>query len=127
MPKLNRNDFKKYAEDIARKKKEENENLVVILVGMGSCGIAAGARETMKAFKEQIEKRGIKHCVIKPTGCMGSCYVEPTVEIRMKDMPVTLYGKVKSDVVERIVVEHIINKRLVSELFFDKPAIDILG
>ncbi len=128
MPKLTLEELRKLREETKKEisKRDVSDKSVLVLVGMGTCGIAAGARETLQAFVEQIEKKGLSNVVIKPTGCMGYCYVEPTVEIIMPDMPDTLYGKIKADVVERIVEEHIVNKKLVSEYIFDKPAVDIV-
>lgn len=128
MPKLTLEELRKLREDTKKEiaKRDVSDKSILVLVGMGTCGIAAGARETLQAFVEQIEKKGLTNVVIKPTGCMGFCYVEPTVEIIMPDMPDTLYGKVKAEVVEKIVDEHIIRKQLVSEFIFDKPAVDIV-
>jgi len=110
--------------DIEKREVEGKETLVI--VGMGTCGIAAGARETLKAFVETIEKLGLKDVVVKQTGCMGYCYVEPTVEVVMPDMPRTIYGKVDADVARKIVEDHIVHKKLVSEHVMDKPAADIM-
>ncbi|MCX7821726.1 MAG: (2Fe-2S) ferredoxin domain-containing protein [Brevinematales bacterium] len=128
MPKLTLEELRKLRENTKKEiaKRDVSDKSILVLVGMGTCGIAAGARETLQAFLEQIEKKGLTNVVIKPTGCMGFCYVEPTVEIIMPDMPDTLYGKVRAEVVEKIVDEHIIRKQLVSEFIFDKPAVDIV-
>lgn len=107
-------------------KRETSDKDIVVLVGMGTCGIAAGARDTLNAFVEVIDKKGLKNVIIKQTGCMGYCYVEPTVEVIVPGMPNTLYGKVTVDIVNKIVEDHIINKKLVSEHVFDKPSTDIM-
>ncbi|URA10476.1 (2Fe-2S) ferredoxin domain-containing protein [Thermospira aquatica] len=107
-------------------KREVENKSTIIIVGMGTCGIAAGARDTLKSFVENIEKLGLKDVVVKQTGCMGYCYVEPTVEVIMPDMPQTIYGKVTADVARKILEEHVIHKKLVSEHVMDKPAADIM-
>lgn len=99
---------------------------VEIIIGMGTCGIAAGAKECLDAFLEDIEKAGLKNVTVKQTGCMGLCYVEPTVEVHVPGMPDTIYGKVDADVVKRIVEEHIVGKTLVNNHIFDRPAADIV-
>ncbi len=123
MAKLTLEGLRKLREEI---KGKSDDKKITILVGMGSCGIAAGAKETMKAFENLVEKKGLSNVIIKPTGCMGFCYVEPTVEISMPGMPRALYGKIKSELVERIIDEHIIRKQLVGEYIFDRPSIDIV-
>jgi len=107
-------------------KREVEGKSTLIIVGMGTCGIAAGAREALKSFVENIEKLGLKDVVVKQTGCMGYCYVEPTVEVVMPDMPRTIYGKVTADVAKRILEEHVLRKQLVSDHVMDKPAPDIM-
>lgn len=104
----------------------EGKNIQII-IGMGTCGIAAGAKVTLDAFVSALESNGVKTAVVKQTGCMGLCYVEPTVEIRVPDMPDTIYGKVSAEVAKQIVENHIVNKTLVSDHIFDKPAADIIG
>lgn len=113
--------------DVQKKEmnKRETENKdITIVIGMGTCGIAAGARETLKSFLDEIEKKGITNAMIKQTGCMGLCSVEPTVEIIMPDMPSVIYGEVNAEVAKDIVNKHIMNKKLVSGHVYDKPAVD---
>ncbi len=81
---------------------------------MGTCGIAAGAKESLDAFIDEIEKKNLGHVTVKQTGCMGLCYVEPTIEVKVPGMPDTIYGKVDADTARIIVDEHIINKKLVN-------------
>ena len=63
-----------------REKSEHPENLIQIKVAMATCGIAAGSKETMNYFLNNLEKNGIQ-AVVTQTGCMGYCFAEPTVEI----------------------------------------------
>ncbi len=65
---------------ICAKKSEHPENLIQIKVAMATCGIAAGSKETMNYFLNNLEKNGIQ-AVVTQTGCMGYCFAEPTVEI----------------------------------------------
>ena len=99
---------------------------VQVIVGMGTCGIAAGAKDVMNAFLDEIEAKGIKDVLIRQTGCMGLCHVEPTVEVRVPGMPETIYGNVDASVARNIVNSHIVNKRLVDNHIFDRPAADII-
>lgn len=100
---------------------------IQVIIGMGTCGIAAGAKETLDAFIAALNDKKIDNVIVKQTGCMGLCYVEPTVEVCVPGMPNTIYGKVTADVASKIVEEHIIGKKLVDEHIFDKPAADILA
>jgi len=97
-----------------------------VVVGMGTCGIAAGAKETINGFLDAIKHHGLENVVIKQTGCMGLCYAEPTVEVRMPGMPDTIYGNVDKEVAKDIVHNHILSKKLVDKHIFDKPSADII-
>ena len=90
------------------------EGKMRILVGMATCGIAAGARPVLNAFSEEIAKRNITHAVVSQTGCIGICQYEPVVEIVEGDTKTT-YVKVDAEKVQRIVSEHVIGKRPVTE------------
>lgn len=99
---------------------------IEIIVGMGTCGIAAGGKDTLAAFVEELSTLGVKGTTIKQTGCMGLCYAEPTVEVRMPGMPNTIYGNVDAETARNIVRSHIIDKKLVDKHVFDRPAKDIV-
>lgn len=97
-----------------------------IIIGMGTCGIAAGAKKAFDAFLEELENLDVIDTRISQTGCMGLCFAEPTVEVDMPGMPRVIYGNVDEKVARRIVREHLVGKSLVSEYIFDKPAADII-
>jgi NADP-reducing hydrogenase subunit HndB len=97
-----------------------------IKVGMSSCGIAAGAKETFNAIIEELDAKGITHVLVRQTGCMGLCHSEPTVEVIVPHMPVVIYGNVDVATGRAIVSEHIINKHLIDKHICDKPAMDIV-
>lgn len=97
-----------------------------VIIGMGTCGIAAGAKEAFDAFLDELNVHDIKDTRITQTGCMGLCFSEPTVEVDVPGMPRVIYGNVDEKVARRIVREHIIEKALVSDHIFDKPAADII-
>ena len=93
---------------------------------MGTCGIAAGAKETLYAFLRELDENGIKNVRVSQTGCMGLCYVEPTVEVVVPGMPDVIYGKVNPEVAGKIIRKHIMNKTLVNDHIYDRPAADIV-
>lgn len=97
-----------------------------IIVGMGTSGIAAGAKETLSAFLTELEENGLTNVSLRQTGSLGLDHAEPTVEVRTPDMPTVIYGKVTPKVAAKIVRTHIIEKQLVDEHIFDRPAADIV-
>jgi len=97
---------------------------VHVIIGMGTCGIAAGAKAVLEAFINEIDAKKIENVIVKQTGCMGLCYVEPTVEVKAPGMPDTIYGKVDAEVAKRILYEHIRNGKLVSDHIYQRPAAD---
>jgi len=99
---------------------------IEIIVGMGTCGIAAGAKETLNAFVDELNSKDIRNVVIKQVGCMGFCHSEPTVEIKMDGMPDIIYGNVDAEVARTIVHSHILEKKLVDKHVFDRPSRDIV-
>jgi NADP-reducing hydrogenase subunit HndB len=102
-------------------------NTIEVIVGMGTCGIAAGGKATLQAFVDALSANGLSNVTLRQTGCMGLCYVEPTVEVKMPGMPDTIYGKVDADTARLIVKAHIIEKRLLDGHVYDRPAKDILA
>jgi len=99
---------------------------IEIIVGMGTCGIAAGAKESLDAFVNELNSKDIRNVVIKQVGCMGFCHSEPTIEIHMDGMPDIIYGNVDAEVARKIVHSHILEKKLVDKHVFDKPSKDIV-
>ena len=128
MAKLNLDDLRKLrdAKKGEMQKRETEGKDVEIIIGMGTCGIAAGAKDALDAFIDELDKKGITNALVKQTGCMGFCANEPTVEIRVPQMTATIYGNVDAAVARRIVNDHIVNRKLVSDHVFDKPSVDII-
>ena len=91
----------------------DNPDRIIITVGMATCGIAAGARETMSALSEEIKKMGLENISIIATGCFGFCYLEPVVEVRTPDKPPIRYKHVDSSLAKEIINKHIIKGELV--------------
>jgi NADP-reducing hydrogenase subunit HndB len=110
--------------DMERRVTDGNE--IEVIVGMGTCGIAAGGKQTLAAFVKTLDEMNLKGVTIKQTGCMGLCYVEPTVEVKISGMPDTIYGKVDAATAVEIVKTHIVGRRLLDNHIFDRPAKDIL-
>lgn len=88
---------------------------VRIVVGMATCGIAAGARPVLSAFTEEVAKRNLSNVIVSQTGCIGVCRLEPMVEVYTPDSEKVTYVKVTPAMVGKIVTEHIVNGNPVIE------------
>jgi NADP-reducing hydrogenase subunit HndB len=86
-----------------------------VVVGMATCGIAAGARPVLTAFLEEVAKRRLTDVSVGQTGCIGVCRLEPLVEVYMPGQEKVTYVKVKPEMVKRIVSEHLVNGNPVVE------------
>jgi NADP-reducing hydrogenase subunit HndB len=100
-------DLRKMKEEVQSKirLRENSENagqVVQIRVGMATCGIASGAKDTMRFFIEQLEQEAID-AVVTQTGCMGYCYAEPTVEVTLPDKEPVVFGYVGKEKVHEII------------------------
>ncbi|MEW6548617.1 MAG: (2Fe-2S) ferredoxin domain-containing protein [Spirochaetota bacterium] len=112
-------------QDLARRDVEGKN--IQIIVGMGTCGIAAGAKQTFDAIVESVQKHGLEgKVIIRQTGCMGLCYVEPTVEVVAPDMPTVIYGKMTQEMAEPLVAKHLVEHVLLDNHILDRPAADIV-
>jgi NADP-reducing hydrogenase subunit HndB len=108
-------DLKKVREEALQKKKIQTESgKARVIVGMGTCGIAAGARDAMKAILDTIEKDNIQDVVITQTGCIGMCEKEPIVQVEIGDQPKVTYGKVSPEVARNIIKEHVVSGKVVT-------------
>jgi NADP-reducing hydrogenase subunit HndB len=90
------------------------ETGTTITVGMGTCGIAAGARETMHAILEELRKLDI-NAHVATVGCIGMCASEPLVDIEQAGKPRITYGNLTAEKVPQLLQEHLKNGRVVQE------------
>jgi len=95
--------------------RKEDENAARVVIGMATCGIAAGARPVMLKFLEEIKERDLQHVTVSQTGCIGMCRLEPMVDVILPGQEKVTYVKVKPDMVDRIVKEHLIGGTPVAE------------
>jgi NADP-reducing hydrogenase subunit HndB len=91
--------------------RKEGKDAVRVVVGMATCGIAAGARPVMLAFVEELKRRNLNNVTVSQTGCIGMCRLEPMVDVIVPGQEKVTYVKVKPEMVGRIVAEHIVNGR----------------
>ncbi|SKC85528.1 (2Fe-2S) ferredoxin domain-containing protein [Maledivibacter halophilus] len=80
---------------------------VEILVGMATCGISSGARETLNKFVEEVKNEKLDNVKVIPVGCIGYCHSEPTVQVNISGKKPVLYGNVKEKKVHEIIEKHI--------------------
>ena len=111
--------------DLQRREAEGKE--IQVIVGMGTCGIAAGAKVTLDAFINALdEKKLVDSVLVRQTGCMGLCHSEPTVEVISPGMPSVIYGNVNAEVAREIVQKHILGHELLDNHILNRPAADIM-
>ncbi len=98
----------------------ESEDRIIIRIGMATCGIASGARETMQAIIDELGKQDISNVSVTQTGCLGYCAEEPVVEVVSKEIPSVIYGHVTAERGREIVKEHILHGRLLQKAIISK-------
>ncbi len=101
-------------EALAKRRMKTTEGETQIVVAMGTCGIAAGARDTMKAILGAIEEDNLQGITVTQTGCMGLCEWEPIVEVTAGEGPKVRYGRVTPQKARQILREHVAGGQVVS-------------
>ena len=86
-----------------------------IVVGMATCGIAAGARPVLKALTEEVEKRNVKNVAIAQTGCIGMCQYEPIIEVYEPGKEKVTYVQMTAEKAVKVVTDHLVNGTVVAE------------
>ena len=95
--------------------RNDNSDKIRVVIGMATCGIAAGARPVMTAFLDEIAKRGLENVTVSQTGCIGMCKLEPLVDVFLPGEEKVTYIKMTPEKAVRVVNDHIVNKNIVSE------------
>lgn len=95
--------------------RDDSSEVTRIVVGMATCGIAAGARPVMNKFVEEVAKRGLKNVTVAQTGCIGMCQYEPIAEVLVPGEEKVTYVQLTEEKVAKIVLEHIVNGKPVVE------------
>ena len=95
--------------------RNNSDDNIRIVVGMATCGIAAGARPVLNAFVDEVNKRQLKNVTVTQTGCLGVCRLEPLVEVYMPGKEKVTYVKMTPEKVPTIVSNHIVNQQVVEE------------
>ena len=95
--------------------RENSEAKTRVLVGMATCGIAAGARPVLTTISDEVNKRELHDVLVTQTGCIGICQYEPVVEVYVPGKEKVTYVKLTPEMVPRIVSEHLVNHNPVAE------------
>lgn len=95
--------------------REDSSEITRIVVGMATCGIAAGARPVLNKFSEEIEKRNLANVQVTQTGCIGMCQYEPIAEVMVPGKEKVTYVKLTEEKVAKIIADHIVNGIPVAE------------
>jgi NADP-reducing hydrogenase subunit HndB len=113
-------DLKRVREEALEKRsKTSTTGKAQVIVGMGTCGIAAGARETMKAVLDFIETENMEGIIVTQTGCIGLCEQEPILQVVRGDEEKVTYGKVSPEIAKRILKEHVSGGEIVKEFMIN--------
>jgi (2Fe-2S) ferredoxin len=94
-------------EALAKKQMKATPGHIQVIVAMGTCGIAAGARDTMKSVLSFIENENLSGVTVTQTGCMGMCEQEPIIQVIVGEQPKVVYGKVNAEVARQIMTQHV--------------------
>jgi NADP-reducing hydrogenase subunit HndB len=108
-------DLKRLREQVQNRTSLRHAAGTQVIVGMGTCGIAAGAREVMAAVLDEIAKRKLEDVTVRQTGCIGMCEKEVLVDVVRQGQPRITYGNVTPALVPVIISEHVVNGRIVEE------------
>ena len=96
-------------------RKDSDENSTRIVVGMATCGIAAGARPVLSTLVDEVGKRNLSGVTVAQTGCIGMCRLEPIVEVIQEGKEKVTYVKMTEEKAKKVVAEHIVNGKVVTE------------
>jgi NADP-reducing hydrogenase subunit HndB len=91
-----------------------------IVVGMATCGIAAGARPVLLSIMEEVNNRGLGDVIVAQTGCIGVCRLEPIVEVIKPGEEKVTYIKMTSEKAKRVIEEHVLGGKVVDEYVMHK-------
>ncbi len=109
-------DLKRLRQEALEKRKVKSATgEIQIVVGMGTVGIAAGARETLKAILDYVEQNNLSDIIVRQTGNIGLDSYEPIVQVIVGEQPKVTYGRVTPDVARRIMKEHVLGGTIVKE------------
>jgi NADP-reducing hydrogenase subunit HndB len=109
-------DLNRFREEVTEEKRRKaGLGNIQIIISLGSCGIAAGALDTLNTVLQMVEDDKIKNVAVSQIGCVGLCKYEPLLEVVIGDQPGVLYGGATPEAVKRIIREHVVGGKVVDE------------
>ena len=109
-------DLKRVREEALEKRKVKTaEGSIQVTIAMGTCGIAAGARDTMKAVLDHIESNNVSGVIVTQTGCIGKCDYEPIVAVTIGESPKVMYGRINPERALKIMQEHVAGGKVLTD------------
>ena len=93
--------------------RDVNDDTTKIVVGMATCGIAAGARPVLNKLVEEVQATGLKNVVVEQTGCIGMCQYEPIIEVFQPGKDKVTYIQMNADKAKKVIEKHIIGGEVV--------------
>jgi NADP-reducing hydrogenase subunit HndB len=119
MEKLKKGDLEKLRKNFKPDTKGE------IMVSMGTCGIASGGEAVYKIFEQELKSNGLDKAIkLKKTGCLGMCFCEPNLVVKIEGMPEILYGNVDEKTAHSIISDHVIKKNILNNYVIFMPSTD---
>jgi NADP-reducing hydrogenase subunit HndB len=116
MPKLTIEDLKAIQEKVKQQKiMREGVSNARIIMHMGTCGIAAGARDVMRALLDEIERQGVKDVIVTTSGCAGLCSKEPMATVEIAGKPPVKYINLDGEKIRRILTDHVLAGNILTE------------
>ncbi len=113
------NAIKERMQKVLGTREGQTENFIRIVVGMATCGIAAGARPVLNAFLEEAAKRNLKNVKVTQAGCLGMCKYEPMAQVYIPGKEVVTYVRLDEQAAKQIIVDHIVNGSVVTKYTLD--------
>jgi NADP-reducing hydrogenase subunit HndB len=113
------NAIKEKMQKVLNTRESQGENDIRIVVGMATCGIAAGARPVLNAFVEEAARRNLKNVKVTQSGCLGMCKYEPMAQVYVPGKEVITYVRLNEEMARKIIAEHIVNGNVVAGYTLD--------
>ena len=113
------NDIREKMQKVLGTRDSQDSSDIRIVVGMATCGIAAGARPVLNAFVEEAAKRNLKNVKVTQSGCLGMCKYEPMAQVFVPGKETVTYINLDADAARAIINEHIVNGNVVAKYTFD--------
>ncbi len=110
----------KHKNDVDIRNSADEENRIRMAVGMATCGIASGSRDTINALVEEVKKQNLSNVSVVQTGCLGYCYAEPVVEVSMPGKEPILYGNINAERARELIERQVKKGETVSQWVLER-------